>query len=270
LTEFSQALLSCALFLGSGIAGLSLRGVLPERHRDRETTEFVKLVVGALVAFLAIVLGLLTASSKTHFDDVSEAYRHFGATIVELDHALRETGPRAAEIRQDMRAYLAGVIASTWPQEPAPSGSYLHGLPSGQVESVQLSALLSNAEMMLHEIQATPDPSGREAEALARFGDFVDARWRVIETSHPTLPTLFYQLMLFWTALVFLGFGLSAKRNAVVAITVVICAVSLASVIYVILELDDPLSGRIAVSSAPLRDALADLDRDTHAPESVR
>ena len=262
MNEFSQALFACALFLGSGIAGLLLRGVLPERHRDHETTEFVKLLLSALVAFLAIVLGLLTASAKAHFDDVSEAYRHFGATIVELDHALRENGPAAADVRQEMRAYLAAVIASTWPQEPAPSGSYLRGLPSGQAESVQLSSLLSKVEMTLHNIQATPDPTGIEAEALTRFGDLVDARWRVIETSHPTLPGLFYALMLFWTALVFLGFGLSAKRNAVVAVTVVICAVSLASVIYVILDLDTPLSGQLAVSSAPLRDALADLDRE--------
>jgi hypothetical protein len=42
---------------------------------------------------------------------------------------------------------------------------------------------------------------------------------------------------------------------------VLICAVSLASVIYVILELDDSSSGLIAISSSPLREALADLDR---------
>lgn len=261
MNELGQTLLSCALFLGAGVAGLLLRGVLPERHRDHETTEFVKLAVGALVAFLAIVLGLLTASSKSHFDDVSDAYRHLAASMAELDRSLREVGPRTDDIRHELRAYLGAVIASTWPNEPVPAGTYPRNLPDGQDESAALSVLLAHAEMQLHDIQITPDPSGREAEALQRFYGFVNARWRVIETGHPTLPTLFYLLMLFWTALVFLGFGLSARRNAVVAVTVLICAISLASVIYVILELDDPLAGRIEVSSVPLREALTDLDR---------
>lgn len=256
-----QALLSCGLFLGAGIAGLLLRGMLPERHRDHETTEFVKLAVGALVAFLAIVLGLLTASSKAHFDDVSDAYRRLAASISVLDHPLREIGAEGDMPRAEMRAYLAAVIASTWPNEPAPAGTYPRNLRGGQVESMPLTSLLLKVEIKLHDLQVSPDPSGRAAEALTRFYAFVDARWRVIETGHPTLPGMFYMLMLFWTALVFLGFGLSARRNAVVAVTVLICAVSLASVIYVILELDDPLAGMISVSSAPLRDALTDLDQ---------
>ena len=82
-----------------------------------------------------------------------------------------------------------------------------------------------------------------------QFDAFTSARWVVIETEHPTIPGLFYALMLFWTALMFVGFGLCAPRNAVVAVTVLICAVSLASVIYVILELDDPARGLIAIST---------------------
>jgi len=100
-----------------------------------------------------------------------------------------------------------------------------------------------------------------KAPAIVRFQDFITARWAVIETDHRTIPPAFYALMLFWTALMFVDFGLRAPRTAVAAVTVLICAVSLASVIYVILELDDSTSGLIAISSNPLREALADLDR---------
>jgi hypothetical protein len=96
---------------------------------------------------------------------------------------------------------------------------------------------------------------------VQRFDAFSDARWALIETDHTTIPPSFYSLMLFWTALMFVGFGLCAPRNAVSGVTVLICAVSLASVIYVILELEDSSSGLIAISSQPLRDALADIDR---------
>ena len=106
-------------------------------------------------------------------------------------------------------------------------------------------------------------------QALAFYRDLLGFRvfgkaspvWTVIETEQPTIPSPFYDLMLFWMALMFMGFGLCAPRNRVVAVTVLICAVSLASVIYVILELEDSSSGLIAISSQPLRDALADIDR---------
>jgi hypothetical protein len=262
MQQIAEAVLYCALFLLAGIAGLVLRRHLPERHRDRDTLDFVRLVVGALVTFLAIVLGLLTASAQSHFDNVGNTYRHLSAQVVQLDDALRQTGTAGGPIRIEMRGYLAAVIFSTWPNEPAPPGSYLRDLPPGQAESGALSALLRRVQAQIEELDPAALPAASlKAPAIALFQDFIRARWEVIETDHRTIPPSFYGLMLFWTALMFLGFGLCAPRTAVAAVTVLICAVSLASVIYVILELDDSSSGLIAISSTPLREALADLDR---------
>jgi hypothetical protein len=262
MLQVGEAILSCGLFLIAGIAGLVVRGYLPERHRDRDTLDFVRLAVGALVTFLAIVLGLLTASSKAHFDEISDSYRRMAAELTLLDSQLREVGDATAPIRVEMRAYLAAVIASTWPSEPAPSGNYLRDLPPGQVESAALTDLLRHIEAQILALQQQhPQQASLLSVVMSHFGAFTHARWGVIETEHPTIPQAFYALMLFWTALMFMGFGLCAPRNRVVAVTVLICAVSLASVIYVILELDDPSRGLIAISSSPLRDALADMDR---------
>lgn len=262
MQQVGAAILSCGLFLLAGIAGLVVRAYLPERHRDRDTLDFVRLAVGALVTFLAIVLGLLTASSKAHFDDVSDSYRRMAAELAQLDSQLRAVGDETAPIRAEMRAYLAAVIASTWPDEPAPSGSYLHGLPAGQAEATPLTALLRHAEAQILALQKQHPPEANLLSVVMNhYIAFTSARWAVIETDHPTVPQAFYELMLFWTALMFMGFGLCAPHNRVVAVTVLICAVSLASVIYVILELDDPSQGLIAVSSAPLREALVDMDR---------
>lgn len=263
MLTIAYAVFYCGLFLIAGIAGLTLRGYLPEHHRDRDTLDFIRLVVGALVTFLAIVLGLLTASSKQHFDNVSNSYRHMAAEVVLLDGELREIGAETEPIRAEMRTYLASVISSTWPNEPAPPGEFLRGLPSGQAESTKLSALLRHVEEQIREFHpATPMQAALKASVEQRFNAFTDARWAVIETDHTTIPSAFYGLMLFWTALIFVGFGLCAPRNAVVAVTVLISAVSLASVIYVILELEDASRGFIVISSTPLRDALADLDRN--------
>jgi hypothetical protein len=44
-------------------------------------------------------------------------------------------------------------------------------------------------------------------------------------------------------------------------IVIALSALSLASVMFVILELDTPFTGAMMVSSTPLRDALAHIDR---------
>jgi len=262
MQQIAEAVLYCGLFLFAGIAGLILRRHLPERHRDRDTLDFVRLVVGALVTFLAIVLGLLTASAQSHFDNVGNTYRHMAGQVVQLDDALRETRTAGEPIRSALRGYLAAVIFSTWPDEPAPTGSFRRGLPPGQQESTALSALLRRVQAQIEELDPKALPAASlKATVVALFQDFITARWAVIETDHRTIPPAFYGLMLFWTALMFVGFGLCAPRTAVAAVTVLICAISLASVIYVILELDDSSSGLIAISSNPLREALADLDR---------
>ncbi len=139
--QIGQAVLACALFVLAGVGGLLLRSSLPERHRDRETGNFIQLVVGAMITFLAIVLGLLTASAKTHFDEVGNSYRHYAAELVLVDHDLREMGIEANAIRRELRSYLAAVIFSTWSEEPAPGGVYQRGLEPGQKEGATLTTL---------------------------------------------------------------------------------------------------------------------------------
>jgi predicted lysophospholipase L1 biosynthesis ABC-type transport system permease subunit len=64
-----------------------------------------------------------------------------------------------------------------------------------------------------------------------------------------------------WLAVIFLVFALTSPRHAVMQVVIALSALSLVSVMYVILELDTPFSGTMMVSSTPLRDALAHIDR---------
>jgi hypothetical protein len=60
---------------------------------------------------------------------------------------------------------------------------------------------------------------------------------------------------------IFLSFGLIAPRNALALVTITLGAVSIASAIYVIVDLDTPFTGPIVISSMPLRDTLEHLRR---------
>ena len=69
----------------------------------------------------------------------------------------------------------------------------------------------------------------------------------------------FFVMLVFWLTFIFASFGLFSPRNATVIVVLLICALSAAGSLFLILELDTPYEGLIKVSSAPLRTALSHL-----------
>ncbi|MEI6676560.1 MAG: hypothetical protein WCO57_15425 [Verrucomicrobiota bacterium] len=78
---------------------------------------------------------------------------------------------------------------------------------------------------------------------------------RLFEQQQPVTP-VFVVLLAFWLAMLFLSFGLFAPRNATVSAVLLVCAFSVSSAVFLILEMSHPLDGFIKVSSAPLLKAL--------------
>lgn len=64
-----------------------------------------------------------------------------------------------------------------------------------------------------------------------------------------------------WLAIIFATFGLFAPRNAIVIAALLVCALSVAGAILLIVEMNSPFTGLMKVSSAPMREALANLGR---------
>jgi len=60
-------------------------------------------------------------------------------------------------------------------------------------------------------------------------------------------------------AIIFATFGLFAPRNATVVAALFVCALSVSGAILLILEMNSPFAGLMKISSAPMRDALANL-----------
>jgi hypothetical protein len=69
----------------------------------------------------------------------------------------------------------------------------------------------------------------------------------------------FLAVLVFWLAILFMGFGLFAPANATVLAALFVGALSVAGAIFLILELDRPYEGLMHLPSAPVRDALAQI-----------
>ena len=95
------------LLLAAGWAGWRVQMALPAHHRTRDSVETVRLVLGMLVTFAALVLGLLTSSAKGHFDTHQSNLQAYSVDLISMDQRLREYGADAAPIRAVLRAYTA-------------------------------------------------------------------------------------------------------------------------------------------------------------------
>ena len=258
-------LLLLALLLIASNTGLVLQRWMREHHRGRDTVDSVRLVITMLVTFAALVLGLLVTASKSSFDEHTEMVRDFGIRLIELDFRLREYGPQADPIRAVLRQYTAAMVASTWPNEPAPPGEYpSHLVPAvpNSFESGLLTGLFRQAVTMVDHLKPETPFQARLTPVVAlAMKAALDARWVMIERATPTISSSFLLLLILWLVIIFLVFGLVSPRNGVIQVVIVLSALSVASSVYLIVDLDSPFGGLLLVSSQPMRDALLHMDQ---------
>jgi hypothetical protein len=253
-----------AAMCASATIGFFIHSRLSETHRSPQSIALVQLMITLLVTFTAIVLGLLTTSVKAGFDAAYNDRGDDAAKIAQLDRCLRDYGPETATIREQLRGYVAAVIASTWPDEPRPVGVAFPDPSKMPVtgESPVLSDVLSDVGRAVHELQ--PTDAGHKnlaAACVEQYSDLMKARWKVIEGSHPSFSPPFYWVLVIWLAILFGSFGLTARPNAMVATVTVLCALSITIAVFVILDMDEPYGGLFGVPSTAMRNALADMTR---------
>jgi len=263
MTGLAPFFLPFVLLLASAL-GWGIRHALPDHRRTHETTDAVRLLLGMLVTFSAIVLGLLTTSAKTHFDNARDRFQSYSIDLIMLDQHLREYGPDADSARTSLRAYTAAAIADTWPNEPPPTGIYpSHSghIISNSIESLNLGAMLLALDRQIGSlIPSTLLQQTLSSTLTTRMTTALQDRWVLIGSARSTMAWPFLSIMSGWLVLVFALFGLSFRGNSVVYAVILLAALSLSAAVWLIVELDNPLFGQFGISSAALREALFHMD----------
>lgn len=258
ITVFSLFPLLCA----AAALGYFVKTHLPERHRSRDSFELVPISINLLVTFTAIVLGLLTNSVKNGFDVAYADRGANAAALAQLDRCLRDYGPETLPMREDLRAYVAAVIASTWPDEKPPEGvkyPETAGMPLTG-ESHALEAIIDDVGSRLRRLAPSDLVHERvEAACLQQFADLEESRWKVIEQSRASISPPFYWVLVLWLSILFACIGLTAPRGPVTVITVALSALSIAAALFVIQDMDIPYGGLFGIPSGSMRAALADM-----------
>ena len=258
------ALFLLILLCAAAAGGTFVNSRLSEKHRSPDVIELVQLGITLLVTFTAIVLGLLTTSVKGGYDMAYAARGAYAGQLAQFEHCLRDYGPETEHMREQLRSYVAAVIASTWPSEPPPKGvTYPNVAHLPRIgETPVLAALMDDVGRELYALEPADSFHRNLAAACAgEYAELLRRRWAVIEGLRGSISSPFYWVLVFWLVILFASFGLRAPPNRMSGIVIALCALSVAIAVFVILDLDLPYGGLFGLPSTAMRNALADMMR---------
>lgn len=240
---------ACAF--GGALAGMMLRTILPADHISQESKDVVKLGMGLIATLSALVLGLLIASAKSSFDAQRGGFQQLAANLVLLDRALARYGPETKNSRETLRGLVVSVIERLWPEY------------ASNASGLDASSLTASGGQLIDRIrELSPKNEGQrwaQSQALQITTDLARSRWLLIEQNESAIPTPFLVVVVFWLTILFTSFGLFSPWNSTVVTTLLVCALSLAGAVFLIVDLDAPFGGLIQISNTPLRNALSQI-----------
>jgi hypothetical protein len=248
MSSVTISLIVFACVFGGALLGILLHAVLPQHHLSNESKDIVKLGMGLVGTMAALVLGLLVASAKGSYDAQSAELTQMSANIALLDRGLALYGPETKETRALLRGAVVRILDQTWSKDGA-SSSPMAAPSGGEIlyEKIQGLSPKNDAQRSL------------QGRALSIVVDIGKTRWLMYAQQATSVSMPLLVVLVLWLTVIFISFGLFAPFNATVVSSLLVSALSVSGAILLILEMYEPYSGLIQISSAPLRAALAHL-----------
>jgi hypothetical protein len=248
MSSIEISLITLLCLTGGFLLGMWLQHRLPDHHLSKESQDTVKLGSGMVATMSALILGLLVSSAKNTLDTMNLAIAQHGARIIQLDQLLAEYGPESRPVRDQLKTSVAQQVDRVW-HPSAADGSGLR--------AVEKSTAMLDLQAGLHALSPQTDA---QKSTLSQIQQICSEMWQnrllILEQQQQPVTPAFVVLLAFWLAVLFLSFGLFAPRNATVLAVLLVCAFSVSSAVFLILEMSHPLDGLIKVSNAPLLKAL--------------
>ena len=249
MSSTTISLIVFACVFGGALLGILLHAVLPQHHLGNESKDIVKLGMGLVGTMAALVLGLLVASAKGSYDAQSAELTQMSANVAVLDRALALYGPETKEARAMLRGAVVRILDQMWSKDGSSASPVPPSAAGGEVlyERIQGLSPTNDTQRSL------------QGQALSIAVDVGKMRYLMYAQQATSVSMPLLVVLVLWLTFIFISFGLFAPFNATVVSSLFVSALSVSGAIFLILEMYTPYSGVIAVSSAPLRAALAHL-----------
>jgi hypothetical protein len=245
-------LVALAATLGGAVIGAVLRRWLPEAWLNTETRDVVRLGVGLLATLSAVAISLMIASAKTSYDTQDAHFRQFSANVILTDQLLAQYGPEATGIRKLIRQAVPAALDRIWAEKAigAPQGNAF--TPSSAAEQVY-DAIETLASVS--DVQRLLKPRIEQAS-----GEIARARLLMFADVDTPIQRPFLLILVFWLTVIFVSFSLFVEPGPVIAVALLVFALSFASALFLVADLSHPFAGLMQISNQNLRDALGPLN----------
>jgi hypothetical protein len=221
---------------GSTLVGLAFRAYLADRLRLEYARDMVGGVTGLVVTLVALVFGLLIWTAFGVFSTQKTELQVMAANALE---ETREYGPEAAHARALMRADLDWAHKQLWGDDQmkmAAMAASIHNMDSLSVVLDHLEPATDGQKSLLADLKRNYAAIWQNRILMSLQG--VDAvSW----------PTLYFVSL--WTCIAFFLTGLNSKSGAATIAVAALGSFCVASAMFLILELSQPYSSAIRVSS---------------------
>jgi hypothetical protein len=247
VTSTTTSLIAFGVIFGCSLLGMVIRVIVPERHFTNEARDVLRLALGLVTTLNALVLGLLVSTAKSSYDARRSQLTEIAADVILADHSLALYGPETNSARNALRDQVGALVDQ---------------IRSRDVRSTKLQlprkADWSDFYQMVWRLSPSDDGQKlRKAEVLRLSLEVAQIRASALARESSSIPTVFLVILVFWLAVLFLGFGFLTSRNLMVAGALCVCALIVSTAVYLILDMDQPFTGFMELSIEPLRNAAA-------------
>ena len=225
----------------SGLIGLKLRALLPDEHGPDKARDMIGSMTGLIGLLLALVLGTLVGSSYTIYATQKSELDTMAAKVLQLDEALAAYGPEAAPGREGLRRAIQESYDKIWGSGGADFST--RSLKAGVEGAKSLDQFL---------LSLTPKTDAQRqllTQASIAAGLINQTRLLMIFQLAASISWPILGIVMCWSALLFCGYGLISSANRTTIATLTLGALSVASAIFLILELSQPYKGFFQIPS---------------------
>jgi hypothetical protein len=246
MTSTGASLISFGCIFGGSLTGIFLKSVLPERYFTNEEKDVLRLGLGLITTLSALVLGLLISTAKSSFDAKRGQLTELATDVISIDRSLDLYGSEASKARSALRDQVAALV------------DRLQALGAGSTKLQHTSEVGLNDFYRNVRRLSPRDDSQRslKAEVLRISLEVGRIRASALAGESSSMPTPFLVVLVFWLTALFVGFGLFTSRNLIAVAALCVCALTVATAVFLIVDMDQPVGGLMKISGEPLRNAL--------------
>ena len=256
MTSTTVSLIAFACIFGGALIGVLLRAILPEHHFTNEAKDVFRLGLGLITTLTALVLGLLVSTAKSSYDAERSQITQIAADAILVDRSLALYGQDAEATRRALHDLITGfadqIESLRARTAPAPSTNGTLPMKSGAEDFYKMVRKLSPRDDAQRSLKA---------EALRISLEAAKIQASALASEGSSIPMPFLVVLVLWLTILFAGFGLFAPRNLTVIAALCLCAMIVSTAIFLILDMDQPLTGFMELSGEPLRNAIAVIGR---------